>query len=241
MSIFKTIKVFVFTKFAKPNYFLHGLNIPIDRNIVTDRILFSIIRGHYESTETEAVKSLVRKGDRLLELGGGIGVVSAVSAKLLGDDAVVCIEANPTLLNYIKRVHAANSVCPKVINAVAVGSTNHKVADFYLRKNFWVSSLSPEPRDYVEKIEVEAVTIDRLVEEHRPSVVVIDIEGGEINLIQSNWTHGVRLVIMEIHPQVTGPKSAEKMTEYFMASGFSVKVVRDILFAQKQNTLKDSN
>ena len=212
---------------------LHGLEIPIDRNIVTDRILFSIMRGHYESTEAEAVQSLVRKGDRLLELGGGIGVISAVSAKILGDAAVVCIEANPKLLEYIQRVHTANSVHPKVINAIAVGTNKFKTASFYLRKNFWVSSLSPEPQDYVEKIEVEAISIDRLVAEHRPSVVVVDIEGGENDLIQSDWTNGVRLVIMEVHPKVIGDRSVSVLVEYFKTRGFSVKLERDILFANK--------
>jgi FkbM family methyltransferase len=233
MSILKAIKIFVVTRFAKPAHVLHGLNIPIDRGIVTDRILFSIMRGHYESTETEAVRSLVQKGDRLLELGGGIGVVSAVAAKILGDDAVVCIEANPKLLEYIQRVHTANAVHPKVINAIAVGSDKLRTASFYLRKNFWVSSLSAEPHDYVEKIEVEAISIDRLVAEHRPSVVVVDVEGGENDLILSDWTNGVRLVIMEVHPKVIGVHSVAVLVEYFKTRGFSVKLERDILFANK--------
>jgi FkbM family methyltransferase len=233
MSIFKSIKIFVLTKFAKPNHVVHGINIPIDRNIVTNRILYSIMRGHYESTETEAVQSLVKAGDRLLELGGGIGVVSAFAAKLLGDASVVCVEANPKLLGYIQRVHAANSVHPKVINAVAVGSARHEFASFYLRKNFWVSSFSPEPQDYVEKIEVEAVSIDQLVVDHKPTVLVVDIEGGEIELMESDWTNGVRLVIMEVHPKVIGQIATEKLSKYFKDKGFAVKLDREILFASR--------
>jgi FkbM family methyltransferase len=234
MGLWKKIKVFVRTKLAKSNYELHGVTIPIDRKIITDRILYSIIRGRYEGTEARAVKSMVKPQDRVLELGAGIGLISVVAAKIVGENSVVCVEANPKMVGYIQKVHAANRVNPKIVNAVAVGKSSTDTISFYLRENFWVSSMSPTPEDYLEVVQVKAASIDHLVREYKPSVVIIDIEGGEVELIDSDWTDAVRLVVMEIHPNVTGEASIRMLENYFEKRGFTSYVEDKILVAERE-------
>lgn len=234
MSLIKKLKIFVRTKFAKPVYTLHGIDVPIDRNIITDRILYSIMRGHYESTEADALRKYVRPEDRILELGGGIGLISSLAAKLAHKGEVVCVEANPHLISYIERVHKANGVHPTIVNAIAAGNSDKTEAKFYLRKNFWVSSMSPEPRDYVDQVQVSLAPISELVKRYKSTVLVVDIEGGEVDLIDSDWTDGVRLVMMEIHPDVTGEASTQRLSDFFEKLGFDVSIESKILVAQRK-------
>jgi FkbM family methyltransferase len=234
MSLIKQLKILVRTKFAKSEYNLHGIKLPIDRSIITDRILYSIMRGHYESTEAEALRKFVLPRDNILELGGGIGLISSLAAKVAHEGKVICVEANPHLIPYIQKVHQANGVKPTVINAIAAGNSAKTEATFYLRKNFWVSSMSPEPRDYVDQVQVPLASITKLVTDHKPTVVIIDIEGGEMDLIDSDWTHGVRLVMMEIHPDVTGDASTLKLTSFFEKLGFAVSIESKILVAKRE-------
>jgi FkbM family methyltransferase len=234
MGLWKKIKVFVRTKLAKSSYELHGVTIPIDRKIITDRILYSIIRGRYEGTEARAVKSMVKPQDRVLELGAGIGLISVVASKIVGENSVVCVEANPKMVGYIQKVHAANRVNPKIVNAVAVGKSSTDTISFYLRENFWVSSMSPTPEDYLDVVQVQTASIDDLVREYKPSVVIIDIEGGEVDLMSGQWADQVRLVIMELHPDVTGEKSTDQMIAFFRSHGFTVRVDEIMLFAERE-------
>ncbi len=232
MYLLKKLKILAKTRFAKSEYTLHGINLPIDRSIITNRILYSIMRGHYESTEAEALRKFVLPTDNVLELGAGIGLISSLAAKVAHQGKVVCVEANPLLIPYIQKVHKANSVKPIVINAIAAGNSSKTEATFYLRKNFWVSSMSPEPRDYVDQVQVPLASITKLVTDHKPTVVIIDIEGGEMDLIDSDWTHGVRLVMMEIHSDVTGEASTLKLTRFFEKQGFAVNIESKILVAK---------
>lgn len=233
MKIWKKIKVFARTKFAKSSYQIHGVTIPIDRKFITDRILYSIIRGRYEGTEARAVMELVKPEDRVLELGGGVGLISTVAAKIVGDNSVVCVEANPKMIDYIQKVHKANGIAPKIINAVAVGKKITDSVRFYLRKDFWVSSMSPLPDDYIEVVSVPVAPIDDLVNQHNPSVVIIDIEGGEVDLLVGNWADKVRLVIMELHTEVTGAESMQTIVKFFKDRDFSVEVHDMMLFAKR--------
>jgi FkbM family methyltransferase len=224
MGLWKNIKIFVRTKFAKSEYLLHGIRIPIDRTVIGDRVLYSIIRGRYEFPESQALIALVKADDRVLELGGGVGLISALASKIAKLGQVVSVEANPTMVKYISRVHALNNVQGSVINAVVAKSDEIKTVKFYLRRNFWSSSMSPEPPDYVECIDVPAASIDDLVQQHRPSVVIIDIEGGELDLIHGSWAANIRLIIMEVHPEVIGEAGVQKIIDFFVRSGIDVKV-----------------
>jgi FkbM family methyltransferase len=231
MSFLKPLKVFFRAKFAGSQSVIHGVTLPLDRSIFTDPIIYSVVRGRYELSEAEAAKQLLRPDDRVLELGGGVGLISTIAAKLVPQGQVVTIEANPRLVSFIERVHGLNGVRAECINAIAAGGEGGGTAKFYLRKDFWVSSMSPEPADYVDAVDVNVIGISVLVKQHKPSVVIIDIEGGEMNLIDEDWTRGVRLVMMEVHPKQTGLEGVQKLVDFFTNCGFTVARDKVLLLA----------
>jgi FkbM family methyltransferase len=224
MGLWKNIKIVVRTKFRKSEYSLHGIRIPIDRDIITDRILYSIIRGRYESTESKALKAHIRSDDRVLELGGGLGLISALASKIVKSGEVVSVEANPRMVHYIAQVHALNGIQATVLNAIVAKSDTAKAAPFYLRKNFWSSSMSPQPADYVETVQVPVRGINELVQQYQPTVAIIDIEGGETELIAGNWPDQLRLIIMEVHTDVIGNDGLQRIKDFFVKAGFSANL-----------------
>jgi FkbM family methyltransferase len=231
VSFLKAIKVYVRARFAKPTQIIYGIALPIDKSIFTDPIIYSVVRGRYELSEAEAAQTLLRADDRVLELGGGVGLISAIAAKIAAH--VVTVEANPRLVEFIGRVHKLNGVTATCINAIVSGAEGARKAKFYLRKDFWVSSMSPEPADYLEAVELEVIDVATLVKTHRPTVLIVDIEGGEMNLISRDWTEGVRLIMMEVHPKQTGLEGVQKIIDFFTSCGFTVTRDKVMLLARR--------
>jgi FkbM family methyltransferase len=220
-------------KFAKDEYVLHGIRMPIDRKIMTDVVIAALMNGSYEKPEAVALNKLLRADDRVFELGGGLGLISSMAAKCVTSGAVTTVEANADVLRYIKHVHALNGVQVNVLNAVVVGGMAMNALPFYVRKDFWASSLSPEPQDYVECRMVAAHGLRAQVQATRPTVVICDIEGGEIGLIDEDWTQGVRLVMMEVHKPQIGKLGIQKIVNFFTAAGFKADVKGAMLLASR--------
>ena len=92
----------------------HGVTIPLDtplaRRVITPAILTAILSGRYEANEARFLPEIVEPGDRVLEIGAGIGVISTLLARLPEVAHIVAVEANPRLIPMIREVHALNGV-----------------------------------------------------------------------------------------------------------------------------------
>lgn len=215
----------------KDAYVIEGVVLPIDRKIMSNLMVYSIAIGRYERKEARLLRSNLRNDDRVLELGAGLGFISTLAAKLSPNGSVCCVEANPYLIGQIQRTHKLNHVKVDIMNAV-VSSEPAPARTFYLREQFWDSSLSKEPNNYVEQIEVSNRTFADLAAKFRPTVIVADIEGGEIELLQSELPEGVRAFLVEVHPKMIGADNVQKMLKYFTECGFSAHLDGQMLVAQ---------
>jgi FkbM family methyltransferase len=182
-----------------------GISVPFDPRIITPKIERPMRKGRYEGGECAALRRVLKPGDRVLELGAGLGLCSTVAAMADGVERVVAIEANPELLPLIRETHRLNGVADKVDlrNGVAVASGGGEIP-FYVRPDFWASSMEAGSRGY-SRIEVlPAIGLDALLAELRPTVVVCDIEGGELGLFDAADLSSVRHLVLELHPKVYG-------------------------------------
>ena len=66
--------------------------------------------ARYEGEEIAGALSVVRPGDRVLELGAGLGLVGAVTAKNADPEAVLSFEANPELIPHTRALYRANGL-----------------------------------------------------------------------------------------------------------------------------------
>ncbi|MFN3647390.1 MAG: FkbM family methyltransferase [Gemmobacter sp.] len=189
-----------------------GISVPFDPRIITPKIERPMRRGRYEGGECAALRRVLRPGDRVLELGAGLGLCSTVAAQAEGVEAVVAIEANPELLPLIRETHRLNGVEGKVDlrNGVAVPSGGGEIP-FYVRPDFWASSMEAGSRGYSRVELLPAIGLDALLAEVRPTVIVCDIEGGELGLFDRIALNEVRAVVLELHPKVYGTEGLARI------------------------------
>ena len=198
-----------------------GIKIPIDKAIFSDTIIGAIKKGNYERREATEVQRIVEPGERVLEIGGGIGFVSAVAALDPRVEKIVVFEANPLLMPVIAELHEMNGVANvDVVNGVLMNSTHAEAAKFYVRQDFWSSSLAEKPWGYERAIDVPTYSFSEQVERIRPTLIVCDIEGGELNLFENANLSGVKKVLMEVHQEVIGRDGMKKLFDSMSSRGF---------------------
>ncbi|MCU0908049.1 MAG: FkbM family methyltransferase [Rhodobacteraceae bacterium] len=184
-----------------------GLRFPLDRTILRLQTRRNLRAGTYEAKETAAVLATVTPGDRVLELGAGIGYMSALMARHIGPAAITCVEANPRLIPYIARVHALSGVTGiRVLHGMLGAAAG--TAPFYVRTDFIGASAddftgrgkdTPSTRHDVPVLAAADVLADL-----RPTVLVCDIEGAEATVLPLMDLSGLRAAILELHPQWVG-------------------------------------
>ncbi|WP_114393831.1 FkbM family methyltransferase [Oleisolibacter albus] len=198
---------------------LDGVDILIDRSVISPAIIDSIYFGSYESTERNSVVPLIRTDDRVLEIGAGIGYLACAIARNAKPKMHKIIEANPKLIPVIQKNLRANNVEVDVVNAV-LGDSERKV-DFYIGRDFWDASLVKAPY-HTESILVDMIDARNFVQDISPTVLIMDIEGGEAQLLPLIPLDTIRLVCIELHPDQIGSGSVTKLISYVIAAGFDV-------------------
>ena len=203
-----------------------GLLFPDDPAVLSPKLRRMLRAKTYELKEFEAIRALVGPDDTVLELGAGIGFMSTVAARRCGARRVVSYEANPALIPYIRAVHQANGVSDRaeVRNALLAGRKG-KPVDFHIRKNLLASSLDAMQGDSdggviaTEKVEVHG--INTVLKELSPSVLICDIEGAEADLLPRADLSGLRLAIVELHPQWIGQTGVQAVFDAMHKGGLS--------------------
>ncbi len=194
--------------------------IPMDRRVITPAIERAIRTGRFEAAEAAQIPRIVRPGDCVLEIGAGIGFISTLLARQGAVRRVVAVEANPHLIDYMAGLHACNAV-EKVerINAV-LSNRPEATATFYLRRDFWMGSLAPEPNAYEATVEVPTMNLDALLGAAAVSLIVCDIEGAETALFEGAALAGVDRIFVEVHDHVTGLSGIRRLFATMASHGF---------------------
>ncbi|WP_299614166.1 FkbM family methyltransferase [uncultured Tateyamaria sp.] len=163
--------------------------------------------GRYEGEEITGALAVVQPGDRVLELGAGLGVVGAVIAKNAMPDAVLSFEANPNLIPHIKALHRLNSledVMEVRHQVVTAGPDQPDTITFHLRTSYLGSSLIQHEHRRTTPVEVPTVPYNDVINAFQPDVLIMDIEGGELDLLRHANLRGIRAIVLEFHPDVYG-------------------------------------
>lgn len=211
------------TRQPRPEYVEHlGIKIPVPEEAVSDTVLKFLKEGRYESREGKVLSQIIEEGERILELGGGLGFISTIAAKNQKTVAVLTYEANPALGDVIALTHQLNGVTGvEVRTGVLVREARQQSVPFYVRRDFWGSSLSKKDGETgVKEVMVPVHELSWVVGEFKPTMIVCDIEGGEAALFDGRALPGVNKVLVELHQPVIGPAGMKAVFEGFSESGF---------------------
>lgn len=191
--------------FASADIFINGVCVPHDPAVITPAIRAAMLGGAFETRESRRIPEIVEPGDRVLEIGAGIGFISTILARQRQVASVLAVEANPHLMDYMTRLHTVNDVTKvRRLNAVLSGAAGRGSATFYLRADFWMGSLMPEPNPYVGTVEVPTRNFSNLLQDEAISLIVCDVEGAEAFLFDGADLSGVDRVFLELHDHITG-------------------------------------
>jgi FkbM family methyltransferase len=174
----------------------------------------------YEEREAEIVEATMCPSDRVIEAGCGIGFMATIAARIAED--VQCYDANPAMVEAARRTIARNGVAATVVTAVLERSPTSEKAAFYVDEQFWTSSLAPNAR--ATEISVPVLDVVREIYEHRTSYLVVDIEGGETDLLTGPLPGCVRKVCVECHPAVSPPAAMTAMLSSLLSQGFALSL-----------------
>lgn len=205
----------------RPAHLTHyGVVVPTAADWVPKTVRDGVFTGQYEANEAVMVRHALREGDRVVEIGTGTGFVSALCAKICGSQNVFSFEANPKMDSLIRETYRLNDVAPQLrMRAV---TTDGAALSFFAADNL-VSS-SAYARDVSgQHVTVESVTIAAVLRDLAPTVLVMDVEGAEVDLLPAANLTGVRCIILETHPQIVGKDKIDALISGLTAQGFSVE------------------
>jgi lipopolysaccharide biosynthesis glycosyltransferase len=198
-----------------------GIRVPRGNYKLSDFMASQLKNGWYENREREILPHVIRRGDRVLELGTGVGVIAVEILKILKEKgAYLGFEADPVIAEVGRQTLDLNDVASGIaeIRSGVLGRVGSET--FYRREHFWGSSLTLGTEE--EAIEVASFDKSVVLREFCPTVLVIDIEGGEFSLLQ-NWDFsGVERILIEIHQFALGKNAVSEIRLNLKKQGFEV-------------------
>ncbi|MBG6174942.1 FkbM family methyltransferase [Labrenzia sp. EL_208] len=200
---------------------IDGIKLNTDPDFVPKGIRKLLLEKNYESQEVELVHEAITKEDSVLEIGAGIGFVGIACAKICGSDEILSYEPNPKMKSVIEANYALNGMRPNLRSKVV--ATEIGELEFFFSESVLSSSLVD--RQQGEPTRVEADAISGVVEEFRPSAIVMDAEGAEIELLRSCDLGEVGTIVVELHPHIVGATAIEELRAYLLEQGFVEKRV----------------
>jgi len=195
-----------------------GVDLELDDSWATPSVREGIYTGSYEAPERRVLRRTLRPDDRYMELGAGIGLLITCACRVVGADNVVGYEANPDLARVARETARRNAFDAKIVNAV-LGERSGET-DFYVRREFWDSSLRPSSD--AKQIRVPLRSFGGALADFRPTYLMLDIEGGEIDLLTHPLPATVRAVCVEVHPAVVSDGAIDDLVVKLIADGFSL-------------------
>jgi hypothetical protein len=95
---------------------------------------------------------------------------------------------------------------------------------FCINREFWASRLNAPAgdRDVVKTVQVPIFCLEDVIQNHRATVLISDIEGAEVDLFGHADLSGIRLIIMETHYWAVGEVATDEMVRQLIMSGFSI-------------------
>ncbi len=199
----------------------HGINVPAAPHLGPGMIA-AMHQGKYERQEVQLALAQVPRGARILEMGAGSGVVGAVVARHCQPEAMLSVEANPYLLPHIRALYAANGLHERVAlrhGAVFSDPAAPDQVEFFVRGNFLGSGLARPDHGQVRPVQVPVIRYAELTEQHPHDVILMDIEGGELEFLRHAELGPVRLLIAEFHRGIYGREGMRECRHLLTAKG----------------------
>jgi len=177
----------------------------------------AIYAERYERGEVRCLRKHLRAGDVVIEAGAGVGFLSAFCALRLGSGRVFTYEGNPRLRQRIARTHQLNGVAPEVTFALLGDAAGER--EFFVADALWSSS-TLDAAAGGERILVPTLDLNQEISRRGATLLILDVEGGESDLLPAIRWQSVRKLAIELHPHLIGAPRCRALVELLAAAGF---------------------
>ena len=179
-----------------------GLTVPVSADHMPLSVLIQIAQNNYEAPEIQAIEKLVREGDRVLEMGTGLGIVSGLTSRMAPNIEIRSFEANSGLHPHIRKLHELNdSRSVHVENAMLEPAPDNPTRPFHLHTHFPEGSVVRTVLS-TETVDIPVQDLNHVIADFRPTMMVCDIEGAEEFIFPSAELGTLRALVLEMHPKV---------------------------------------
>lgn len=175
------------------------LVIDDDRSI--DSVLFSEGRWK-EYHEDEALTSIIKPGDTVLDVGANVGYHTLLASRLVGPEGlVIACEPEPTNLSVLGENVHRNEALNVLMLPIGLGAKVEERSFFVSSTNKGRHSLFSENTPNATRRSIVVTTIDKLIallpSGRQPDVIKLDVEGAE-GLVLA----GGRQFLENAHPKI---------------------------------------
>jgi FkbM family methyltransferase len=197
----------------------HGVLLPVLPDVFSEPVIATIKNGVYEAHEATELDTLIEPGEIVLEIGAGCGFISTCCAKNPHTSAVFCVEANPELIHVIELTHRVNHVTATIFNEIPAQEDGE--AEFFVHRDFWGSGT----HSFLgSAIKVRTTSFQKRLDEVRPTMLIVDIEGGEAALFEGASLAGVSKIMLELHQPTIGGHGVKRVFDLLSAQGYHYDV-----------------
>ena len=189
-----------------------------------------LVSGNYEAPERKLLQGIVHPGDTIIELGGSIGVLTAVIGKLTGAQGrVYSVEASARLTAFSRPwLEARGNI--EVLTGIAfpVYICNHVTIDSFDETAGDLAGVVAFREDAAVMPSTAAATtsydLKTIMETFHilPQILVVDIEGSERALLfhEARLPDCLQIVLIELHPAIYGRQVGEDIIKRILSLGF---------------------
>lgn len=168
--------------------------------------------GDDKPEDISCAEAVVQVGDRVLQIGANLGIVTAYLAKTGLPGAIRAYEANEDRLLHIRSLYTLNAVdhlielrqaqvFPQSMNRTARGKGAKSSA---------------------ATVATDTVMFPNIVAEFSPNVLVIDTMGEEVDFLLKADLRSLRAIAIRWHPKITPVDDLRKCKRHLKAAGFKV-------------------
>ena len=204
-------------------YVVNGVQLVVPDEMLNERVAGKLESATYEAHEAHAAQMRLRPGMRVLELGSGVGYIASICAGVAGPENVVTVEANPAMLPVIRaNLDRNGNEATRLIHGAVTGLDGEQgEIAFDPKKVFWAGRIADEDTDPEKLVQVPMLPLSGLLNDYRPHLVIMDVEGAERHLFGAPWPEHVRAVMMELHPNQYPDRVIKQIVDCMSASGLT--------------------
>jgi FkbM family methyltransferase len=200
---------------------IDGVRVSTDLRHVSSSMRSGLFHRSFEGAERDFLRRVLRRGDRVLDLGASTGLTALIAAQIVGPSNVLAYEANPHLEAMIRHNFKLNRLSPQLrMRAVTADGRNvalHLPGEAVASSIFQIGAGS---------LEVPSDAFGDIVQEFRPTVISMDVEGAEGEIVACGEFASIRALIIETHPTITGADVSRRVEAKLLQAGFVQSDVR---------------